>query len=374
LFILTRYIIREFAKIFLITYSLLLVICILFDFLEQWDVFFEHKVSLSIAFLFFLYRIPMFVVYVLPVGVLLGTFITFGLLSKNSEIVAMKASGISLNRITFPIIVTAFFISVFSFAFAEVVVPYSNKKGFYLHKVKIKKEIQKSFFKKNGIWYRSRNAIYNFDMIEYPKKILPSPIKRRSTYPIVLKGITISYLDNGFSLTKRIDAKSARWSDGRWVFTDGMINTVGSDGTFQTEIFREKTIPLPEGPSDFQVPEMNTEEMSFFELWRYAKKLAGEGYDTTRYLTDMHAKTSFAFFSLILAILAIPFSLKVGPRGGSIALGIAFSMAIAFVYYVFMALSLALGRTGALPPIVAAWISNFLFGLVGFFQMVSMKQ
>jgi len=238
--------------------------------------------------------------------------------------------------------------------------------------VKIKKKIQKSFFK-NGIWYRSRDAVYSFDMIEYPRKILPSPLKRHSTDQIVINGITISYLDKGFSLIKRIDAKSARWVDGKWLFSNGMINTLEPDGTFQTEIFTERIVPLPEVPSDFQVPEMNTEEMSFFELWRYAKKLGREGYDPTRYLTDMHAKISFSFFSLILAILAIPFSLKVGPRGGSIAIGIAFSMAIAFVYYLFMALSLAIGRTGTLPPFVAAWISNFLFGLVGLFQMVSIK-
>ncbi|MEE9610716.1 MAG: LPS export ABC transporter permease LptG [Desulfatiglandales bacterium] len=372
--ILTRYIVREFWKIFLITYSVLLVLCVVFDFLEQWNIFLKNDAPLTLAFLFFLYRIPMFVVYVLPVGVLLGTFLTFGFLSKNSEIVAMKTSGISIYRITFPVIVTAFFISVFSFIFAEVVVPYSNKKGFYIQNVKIKKKVQKSFFKDSEIWYRSRDAIYSFDLIEYPRKILPSPIKRHSTDQIVLKGVTISYLDRAFSLIKRIDAKSVSWVDERWLFREGMINTLQPDGTFQTEIFTKRIIPLPETPSDFLVPEINTEEMSFFELWKYAKKLGREGYDTTRYLTDMHAKLSFAFFSLILAILAIPFSLQIGPRGGSIAIGITFSMIIAFIYYLFMALSLALGRTGTLHPFIAAWISNFLFGLVGFFQMVSIKQ
>lgn len=372
--ILSIYIIKEFLKVFGITYCLLLVLCLIFDFLEQWDVFLKYRASLDLALLCFLYRVPLFMVYAIPMAVLLATFISLGLMSKNNELIAMKVSGISTYRIAIPLVMISIAISLISFGFGEWIVPPFSKRSFYIKKVKIKKEVETSYFKENGIWYRSRNAVYNFDMIEYPERILPSPLERRKLEQVTLKGIMICYFDSEFFMVKRIDAKRGVYRDGNWIFYKGMITDFDRDRPIRTERFEERIIDLPQKPSDFQVPEMNTEEMGFFELKKYSEKLRKEGHDPVRYRTDMHAKLSFSFFSLVLTILSIPIATRTGKKGGNIAIGIALSMFIAFIYYIFMALGLALGHTGTLPPFIAAWISNLLFGLVGIFQMISIKQ
>jgi lipopolysaccharide export system permease protein len=370
---LSKYILKEFLKVFGITYSLLLVLCLIFDFLEQWDVFLKYRAPMDLALLCFLYRVPLFMLYAIPMAVLLANFLSLGIMSKNNEITAMKVSGISNYRIATPLILASFIISIFSFGFGEWVVPPFSKRSFYIKKVEIKKEVERSFFRENGIWFKSKDAIYNFDMIEYPDRILPSPLERKRVDQVTLKGIVICYFDQDFSLVRRIDAKMAIYRDGTWVFYKGLITDIEQNRVIRAERFEEKAISIPQRPSDFQVPESNTEEMGFFELKRYSKKLKREGHDPVRYLTDMHAKISFSFFSLILTILAIPIALRTGQKGGNIALGIALSLAIAFIYYVVMALGLAVGHTGTLPPFIAAWISNILFGLIGIFQMMSMR-
>ena len=101
--------------------------------------------------------------------------------------------------------------------------------------------------------------------------------------------------------------------------------------------------------------------MGFRELRAYTAKLKKEGYDTTKYKVDMWGKLSFPLVSLIMALLGIPFAIRHG-RSGGVAAGIGMAVIIGVVYWIVLALALAMGHSGALHPIIAAWGSHLLFG------------
>ena len=103
--------------------------------------------------------------------------------------------------------------------------------------------------------------------------------------------------------------------------------------------------------------------MNMVQLSDYIDKIVQEGHQPIRYLVDWHDKIAFPLVCIIMAVLAVPFALKVNPRGGGVAMGLALSVVIAFGYWMVHTLFIALGHGGYIPPLAAAWASNVIFGL-----------
>jgi lipopolysaccharide export system permease protein len=158
----------------------------------------------------------------------------------------------------------------------------------------------------------------------------------------------------------RLDAEKGEWKEGRWLFHNLLI-TRFSDGGFPVlSTVKQQVVDLPEKPSDFQVVQKDAEVMGYFELKRYIRKLQTEGYDATRYIVDLHGKIAFPLVSIILAVIGVSFSLR-SERSGGVAQGIGAGLVIGFSYWLVYAFGMSLGRSGTLPPIVAAWFANILF-------------
>ena len=122
-------------------------------------------------------------------------------------------------------------------------------------------------------------------------------------------------------------------------------------------------IDIEEKPKDFLRRESSAEFMTYHKLKEYIQRLSGSGAKIVqKLLVDLHYKISFPFVSLIIMFLGIPFALSAQGPGKIASIGL--SILIAFFYYVVEALSLALGKRGALPPILAAWFANLLFSTV----------
>jgi lipopolysaccharide export system permease protein len=131
-------------------------------------------------------------------------------------------------------------------------------------------------------------------------------------------------------------------------------------------------VDLPERPSDFQEVQKDVEVMGYFELKRYIRKLQAEGYDATRYVVDLHGKIAFSLVSIILAVIGFLFSLR-SERSGGIAQGIGAGLVIGFSYWLVYAFGMSLGRSGTLPPFIAAWFANILFGAFSVFLIRRVK-
>lgn len=356
--LLDRHILREFIRLFIFMVLCFVGLYLIIDFFEKIKMFLSNSATVSQMASFFLFNIPMIVSLTLPAAVLLSTLITFGVLSKNSEIVAMKANGISLYRTSLPLILLAGIICMIAFLFSEFITPLTNQKADHILKVEVQKQRGLGSFKQNQIWYRGKNGIYNFKIF-HPEKQL-------------IEGVTINYLNQQFEMSMRVDAQSAEWKDGRWVFTNVMV-TRFQEGDFPiVERLSRALIDLPERPADFMIAQKDADKMSYLELNKYIKKLQSDGYDTTRYRTDMHGKIAFPLVSIILVIIGVSFSLR-SERSGGVTQSIGVGIVIGFSYWLVFAFTMSLGRSGTLPPFLAAWLANILFGAASIFMFLRVR-
>jgi lipopolysaccharide export system permease protein len=356
--ILDRYVTKEFARLFLLVLALFTSLFMIVEFFERIRMFLSNNASLTQILSYFFFMIPMMISQTLPATALLAALLTFSTLARNSEVLAMKANGISLYRTSLPVFIASLLICIFAFLNSELVTPYSNQKADNIVYVEVQKREPLGTFKQNQLWYRGQNGIYNFRLFD-PKTN-------------IIQGITINYLDNNFTLTGRIDAEKAEWKDNKWVFYNLMITRFG--GEFPSlEWASSKMIDLPETPADFNLVQKEAEKMGFVELKNYIAKLQAEGYDATRYLVDMHGKIAFNLVIIILITIGISFSLIRTERSGGVMQSIGVGIIIGFSYWIVHAFSMSLGRSGSIPPALSAWFANMLFGIASVIMFLRVK-
>lgn len=355
--ILTKYLLREFSKVFFYSLAVALSLYLIIDLFERLDTFITHRASLWTTSQYFLFKFPYIVFQITPMAVLLATFITLGNLSRNFEIVALKANGVSLFRLVAPILVSTLTISIAAFFGNELISPYTNRKVQTIFN-EIKEKKGKYLFKQHQIWYRGKGVIYN--------------IKFFSPQEDTLQGVTLYFFDTNFHLFKRVDAERAHWQENQWIFTNVTTRSFESENAIKISFDRQKPIPFEEGPETFKQEIRKPYEMSYLELKDYIEKTTQEGYDATTYLADMYAKISNSFINFIISLFGIPFALRLGKHGG-FALGVTLSFFIGFVYWVFFNICLALAHSGALPPMVSAWVANLTFGALGLSMLLQIR-
>jgi len=346
--LLDRYILKEFLRFFIVICITFIALYLIVDFFSKVRMFLSNNASILQIALFFLYSIPIIISYILPPAVLLATLMAYGSLSRFSEITAMKANGISLYRITLPALIFAAVMAVALFYFTEMITPASLQKTEYMEKVVIQKQQTLGYFKQNEIWYRGNNAIYNFKIFDVNND--------------TLRGITINYLNNDFTLMMRIDAKSAEWKDNTWVFYDLLTTRFDRNNSPVLEWSKEKIVNIPEKPEDFKIVQKDAEKMGYFELKKYVSKIQKEGFDVTRYLVYLQGKIAFPFVIIIMIFIGVSFSLR-SERSGGIMQSVGIGIFIGFSYFYVHALSMSLGFSGRLPALLAAWGANILFSI-----------
>jgi lipopolysaccharide export system permease protein len=347
--VLDRYISREFLQTFCFVLLAFLCLYLIIDFFERSRMFLSNNATISQILSYHLYTLPGIVTNMMPACVLLAALITFGLFSRNHEIVAMKANGISLYRIARPVLSFALLACGLNFLLNEYVTPAANWQAEHIVYAEIQKNKEWGSFKENQIWYKSHNAIYNI-------KLFAANQNR-------LRGITINYLDPQFRLLSRIDAREAIWKDDHWELQDVLRTTFAGKEFPVYERLPSLAVDIAEKPEDFRVVQKSADQMGFRELRNFVRKLRQEGYDATRYETDLHGKIAFVFVSLILALIGVTFPMR-SERSGGIAQGIGIGVIIGFSYWIVFAFTLSLGRSGTVPPVVAAWATNVILGAV----------
>jgi lipopolysaccharide export system permease protein len=355
-----QYIVREYLKIFGLTLSSLILIYVIVLFFQKVDTFIKFQAPFPLIFEYLLYKVPEVAFqWTLPYAVLLATLLTLGMLSRHSEITAMKAGGISLYRITIPLLFIAFLMSFFSFLGNEHLVPLTNQRVRYLLDVKVRREAPSSFFKNYKIWYHSDHLIFNIQLLDAEKKIL--------------KGFTLYQFDHQFRCVQRIDAREVKWVDGKWWLSDGAVRNFDESGSIRTTRFEEMEYALQEHWESFQTIERQSRELSYTELRNYIQKIQMSGYDATRYLVDLYSKYSYPLLNLIMVLIGIPFALKTG-RSGGVAFSIGVSVLIGFAYGVTFYIFLSFGKSGVLSPLLSSWTPTLLFALAGIFTLMSIRQ
>jgi len=169
------------------------------------------------------------------------------------------------------------------------------------------------------------------------------------------------------TLLRRIDASKAVWDGKRWIFYDGFIRTF--DKTVEhASHFSTLTFPyLSEKPEDFAKGDVEPNEMNFVQLLHYVKKVRESGGRVQKYLVELHMKLAFPLTNIIVTLIGVALSTRV--RRGTVTLGVGLSLLVSFVYYGFLKTGQALGHSGTLPPVLAAWMGNIFFGSLAIYLL-----
>jgi LPS export ABC transporter permease LptG len=351
--VLDIYISRGFFSYFLwslLTCGTLFVLFTLFDLLDD---IVRNRISASTVLDYFTFFTPQILMLVIPMSVLLGVLINFGILDKNSEITAIKAGGWSLYRVAVPVFLLSSMLCVGLFLLQDYVLPYANVVQDDLHnKIKGKPPQSAMRFQRKWILGKS-NRIYNYEYFDGNQDSFVD----LNVYDIDLKQA---------DLLRRTHAARAHIDrNGIWTLEDGWIRDYESAQDGFRRITKE-TIGFPENADYFQKEIFQPKEsskMTYPELMSYIKYLKQSGYNATELRVELNKKISFPLSCLIMALVGVPFSFSTGKKGAFFGIGV--SIAVAISYWGISGVFEAMGSYGLLVPALAAWAPNLLFGAAG---------
>jgi lipopolysaccharide export system permease protein len=278
-------------------------------------------------------------------------------MKKNNEIIALKACGMNVLKLSQTIVVISICIGVTLFLFSEMIVPYTSSKTIELWTAKVKIR-HTSFYGSNQIWYKGADSIYWIKHFDREKGMMEEP--------------TFYFFDKNFRLIKRVDGQRGIWKDGLWKVEDGIIQEARDDGSYKLTKFNELFLETPETPETFVRDEERPESMSYSQLKRYAERVREEGYDNTTYLVDLNIKIAFPFIAVCLVLIGIPIAL--GIKAGGIPLAVTIAIGFCFLYMLILSFSRSLGLSGILPPILSAWTANLFFFFFGIHAMMDIEK
>lgn len=354
--LLDKYIVREFLKVFVLTLVALVTIAELIVATQLVDDLFKNKVGVDILMQYLKFNFPQWIFWVLPVSAMTTTLVTFGMLTRNSEVIAMRSSGISLYRIALPVMIVAIAFCGVAYWLQDYILPVTNKIA-NNYRAQIRGEPPELFSSFERHWLSGTDGFYNYDVFD---------VRSNTMY-----GFSVYQLDlENFRLMKRIYARSAIFQNNKWYLKQGWQRTF-QHGRAKYDTFRIREIKLPVTPDYFRTEQELPSEMTFAELRNYVQKIKARGFDFVRFAVDLQAKLSFPTVPLILTLIAIPFSFTTGKRGALFGIGLSIVMGI--VFWFFLALTKSLGYLDILNPFLAAWTPNIIATLLALYLLFKLR-
>jgi LPS export ABC transporter permease LptF len=397
--LLDEYVMREFGKNFVIVLLSFSAIFVIFTFFDLVGDIIRNKTAVVTVGDYLLNLLPFVLDRVIPICSLVAGLLTFGALSRTSELTAMKATGISIYRIIAPVLVLTLLIAAGLFMFDELYLPAANRRQDALRSV-IKGKPAQTFLRPERKWISGMTGqgapISTAEVMQAlpqtanpaqsgPAALTPPAAAKLNPDPArifyyqffdpdknVFANLTIfEFNPTTFNVQRRIFAASVRWDPqvGRWVFDNGWQRTFAGDTIGSYQPFTVSTFPeIKEQPSYFKKEDLQSQEMNYGELERYIGDLKVSGFDTMRLRVQLNHKLAYPIMTFIMAMLAIPFALSMGKRGGLAGMGTAIGIAI--FYWVVSSTFEAMGNVNTLPPMMAAWTPDLLFGFVGSYLLL----
>lgn len=322
----------------------------------------KNNVSMSDAARYHLFLTPKLLYDTLPFGVLLAVLVTFGVLTKNNEVTAFKACGISVRRLGLPVILMSGMLSAAAFAADLSWIPNANRIQDRIHN-EIKGRPAQTFLNPDRKWVFHDYRVFYFRYFDIEKSVMDDPW----VYEIDPKT---------WHLTRQINAKTARWQpDAKaWIFEQGQSIDICDRvieckvTTFTATSFPEIT-ETPEGT--FKKEVRQNQQMNYRELGSYIEELNQSGFDTVRLRVQYYKKFATPLFALTIALISVPFGFLVGNRGAMAGVGV--SIGLAMTYLGVGTLFEQMGNVGYLRPDVAAWAPDTLFSLTGLYLILRMR-
>lgn len=346
------YILSHFLRYAGLSLLILILLFLTFDFFDRIDNILADNSDPLLILQYFLLKTPLNISLMLPIAVMAGVLLSLGTLSKNSEITAMRASGLSVFSLLKPLLLCGVAASFVTVILNESVVPGSQKRSREIYNIDIKKKDKSGTYSQDNIWLRNEDTFYAIERFDSRRKALDQ--------------LTILKVNESFKVRTRADATQATWLNPAigWSMRDVTEYhfTPGQDVT--TKRFRVMPLPITNRPSDFFDVKTDPYSMSFSELRRWIRQQASNGLDIQGYLPYLYEKLSFPVINVIVVLLVAPFAIR-SARSGGMALSVVAALIIGFSYYAVHSFSIAFGRAELLPAALSAWVANILMGMIG---------
>jgi len=346
-----RYVARESALGMFTWVGAVTIVMLVQTLFELMDFFVNQKVPFLITLEILLLYIPAQMVMTFPISGLLAAELNMGRLCRDSELIAIEASGVSIRRFLLPYVLFSLLVAVGSFLLNDLVVPETNHRAqtmvrYYVYKKAPPKIQQNVFFRdaENRYFYVNELDATTWEM----KNVIIYELGKNRQFPDVIL------------------AQKARWVEDQWFLEEGVLHRYGENGSLEEEVeFASMTIDMKEELREFFEKQRSPEEMSSRELKKQIDILKQAGSETQKFEVAYHFKYSLPFSAVVFILMGMP--LGVQRTRDTKTLGVIVTVILAFVYYMLLSIFRSLGRGDVLSPWLSAWMPNFLFGGLGAF-------
>lgn len=347
--ILDRYLFREWLRILVVTALGFPLIVIAFELTDNLDDHLSRGIAPRAIALGYAYSLPEKIFLVLPAAVLFATVFSLGNQSRHSELTAGKASGRSLRRTVLPIVGAAGLTAGLTLALGEWA-PTATTRQFELLG---EREVRSTTARYNFVYRADQGWVYAARALDINMQSLRDLVLEREgpgpAYPTLV-----------------VQSPDARYNDstGRWMLRSArfrVLPAIDQEISFGFDSLVQRS--LVETPAGLLVEPKEPREMRYGELGRYINDLERSGGDGRKLRVRQALKVAIPFTCIVIALFGAPLAVTAPRTSG--ALGIGISLVITVLFLMLIQLSEAIGAGGLLPPVLAAWLPNLLFGGMG---------
>jgi lipopolysaccharide export system permease protein len=341
--LLSRYVARQFFGTFVMLVLGLPLLFIITDITDQLDKYLAKGLTMRAVALSYLYQLPQFIMWAFPIAALVATVFTIGNMTRYQEIVAAKAGGVSFYRLVRPLLGFGVVLSVAALALGELV-PVTNQRR---NKVLGERQASASTMRTNFVFQTGEGRTLSVRRLD--------PASREMQDVVLERDITDKL--PGVHQT----AQKAVWEPGKgWLFHTGYVRLLDEKRGESSFTYSYMRIPgLTETPEELLAEPKEPEEMRYQDMTRFIRAIQRSGGDTRELEVERAQKISLPLAVMVIILFGAPLATS-SQRGGA-AYGIGISLAVTMIYLMLFRVGTAIGASGALPPVAAAWLPNGIF-------------
>jgi LPS export ABC transporter permease LptG len=360
--IVDTYILTSFLFYFALLLASFVFMTHVYTFFELLGDIFKNHIAMHKVLSYHLFLTPELVYESAPISVLVAVLVTFGIMAKHNEVIAFKATGVSLYRLATPVLFASLALSagLFSLDYSSIL-PEANRRQDALRD-EIKGRAPRTYLRPDNKWiYGQGSRIYFYKYFD--------------TRLQAMDGVNVYEFDtHPFRLARHISAQRARWEPtmSTWIFENGWSREMKTRVESTGQVFQATTFPeLTEPPGYFLKEAIQDKQMNFAQLGAYIGRLRQSGFDTVHLRVQLAKKFSVPLFAFIMALISVPFAFLTGSRGAMAGVGV--SLGVAVAYWSLGQLFEQLGNVNQLPPEIAAWAPDALFAVAALYLLTRLR-
>ncbi|MBA4851774.1 LptF/LptG family permease [Emticicia sp. BO119] len=348
--ILDKYLIKRFLTTYVFAVVVIVLIIMVIDFVEKNDDFIQKQAPMrAILLQYYANLAPYWANYISPLMIFISTVFFTAQMAAHTEIVAILSSGISFRRLMLPYFIGASIIAVFSFVMVGWILPRANTERLAFENVYV-------------------NDKFYFSARDFHTAVAPNTYAYMSSYNNEAKtgyDFTLERIVNN-KLVEKLSAKRITWDDStkKWKLHDYKIRTLGIMKDRMVYGTSPKDTVINLFPKDFESERQIQESFTIPELQEKIDLInsrGAEGIET--FQIELYQRFATPFAVIILSLMGLIVSARKA-RGG-VGFQIAIGFVLAFVYILFYIMSKGIAESGNMPPILAVWLPNIVFGIIG---------